>query len=320
MTGTDARILDLGLLHHYTSRTSQSFPLPPQSIWVFMDYIPRVALGHPHLLHQVLALAAVHAAYLRPGDRTKYLSHGSQHQGHAIAGMRRLLLAGADVATEEGSLALFLAAGLFLASSFASRHLYNADPSAAHTAMDEMLEIFNVVRGLRAIQEASARHIPGNVVYSLVSDRAPAEVSSSDGTLDLVRDKLDELAVFISTCRHLDQEEARTVGEGIAALILSTGDIPGSKVMTSHELRAVFVWPRVLTQDFITLLEQRHPAALIVFLYYCIVLQATEDICWFLDGWSARLTRAIGKWLGDAPWADVSRWPLETLRLKGSRY
>lgn len=319
MADTDARILDLGLLHHYTSRTSQSFSIPPQSIWVFMDYIPRVALGHPHLLHQVLALAAVHAAYLRPGDRTKYLSHGSQHQGHAIAGMRRLLLLGADVATEEGSLALFLAAGLFLASSFASRHLYNADPGAAHTAMDEMLEIFTVVRGLRAIQDASIRQIPGNVVHSLVSDRAPAEVSSG-GTLDLVRDKLDELAVFISTCRHLDQAEAHTVGEGIAALIQSTGDMPGSKVPTSHELRAVFMWPRVLAQDFIALLEQRHPAALTVFLYYCIVLQATEDTCWFLGGWSARLTRAIGKRLGDAPWADVSRWPLETLRLKGSRY
>jgi hypothetical protein len=112
-------MIDLKLMHHWTTNASLKTPVSSIAHQIyFQDDLPRMAPRFPCLLHQILALSALHFAYLHPGVSSEYSVRAFQHQNMAIGSMRDALSSGV---TRANSTAIYMTSALLVASQFTSR-------------------------------------------------------------------------------------------------------------------------------------------------------------------------------------------------------
>jgi hypothetical protein len=68
-------------------------------------------------------------------------------------------------------------------------------------------------------------------------------------------------------------------------------------------------WPGMVSDQFVALLMTRHPPALLIFIYWCAVMEGAPKR-WFLDGWAPRDGHLAMNEL-DAGWDQFLEWPRE---------
>ena len=77
---------------------------------------------------------------------------------------------------------------------------------------------------------------------------------------------------------------------------------------------AVYIWPVQVSQEFLDLLKERDPAALILLAHYCILFVPLEEKHWYMKGYSRRLLSRIYNKL-DEEWRTWLQWPIEKIGL-----
>ncbi|KAK0615374.1 hypothetical protein B0T17DRAFT_593066 [Bombardia bombarda] len=65
-------------------------------------------------------------------------------------------------------------------------------------------------------------------------------------------------------------------------------------------------WPGAVKQEYLILLSQRHPIALVIFVHWCAVMANARRV-WFLDGWAATTARPVLEYLAPE-WHDAVSW------------
>ncbi|KAI1159718.1 hypothetical protein F5B18DRAFT_664370 [Nemania serpens] len=85
----------------------------------------------------------------------------------------------------------------------------------------------------------------------------------------------------------------------------------------SRSLRniTVFRWAVIVSSDFVKLIEQRRPEALIIIAYYGILIHNARDF-WVFGDAGAFMIRSITRFLGSY-WAQWLAWPNEVLNATG---
>ncbi|KAJ5146985.1 hypothetical protein N7526_000337 [Penicillium atrosanguineum] len=78
-----------------------------------------------------------------------------------------------------------------------------------------------------------------------------------------------------------------------------------------HDTALAFIWPMRATPDYLVLLEDKRPEALLVFAYYCALLQLMSSR-WFIKGWPLSILESIRDTIEDK-WIWLLGWPLETV-------
>jgi len=76
-------MLNLELMHHYTSHAYATFTCDPALQLVWRDAVVQTALGCDFLVRSLLAVSAVHLAKVRPEKKDVYLSTAFEY--HAAA-------------------------------------------------------------------------------------------------------------------------------------------------------------------------------------------------------------------------------------------
>src|SRR5450756_201090 len=79
-------------------------------------------------------------------------------------------------------------------------------------------------------------------------------------------------------------------------------------------LDVVRFWPIKNSVEFVELLENWHPGALILLAHYCIVLHRVGAGSWSLEGSAASMLSTIGSRL-DVTWHRYIEWPLSEVGL-----
>jgi hypothetical protein len=81
-----------------------------------------------------------------------------------------------------------------------------------------------------------------------------------------------------------------------------------SPCKTVDNLGAVYIWPGSVEQEFLLLLNNRKPEALVIFAYYCVLLKKINSF-WYFDGVGEGILFAIRDELGPEfeGWIE---WPL----------
>jgi hypothetical protein len=77
---------------------------------------------------------------------------------------------------------------------------------------------------------------------------------------------------------------------------------------------AVHSWPARISQEYLDLLKDRDPGALILLAHFCILLEPLEGT-WYISGFRKRLLSRIYKKL-DQEWRQWLQWPLEEIGLQ----
>lgn len=240
-----------------------------------------------------------------------YSSKGSQHQALGLAGIREAL---SDDMTESSNYALFAASSFLITNTFATR-LKNDDSPDASAPLCAILDIFALVLGTIAIDMFAAEKLRMARPSDDFLDTTPLGVDDTF-LLPSLRIKLQDLRYKIDAAFH-DGESAqlkKTLDQGIVCFLNCTETVPGPSLFTTAQQRIMHFWPMTVGDDFKGLIRTCNPPALVIFSYYCVVLQVMEQDSWYLDGWTDALAGSLTALLRDSPWFVEASWPLERCR------
>ncbi|KAJ9224538.1 transcriptional regulator family: Fungal Specific TF [Paecilomyces variotii] len=297
---SDLHLHDLELMHHYSTVSYKTITDRESSQLVWQISVPREAVIHPFLMHGLLALSALHILELNENSqrRQHYIDLATTHQSMALALFRKEL----NDITPSNCRAMFAFSSIAAVLALAFTHTTGAEPLPL---IDEMLQIFNLLRGIHEVVQAASEWIekiadffPPNVVIDPLS--VPQEV----------RDNIAALEVLNADVKRtgLSDEEKEACEHAIAELLVSF-----EKIYSDLGHLIAFRWPVIIKPLYISLLRDRQPMALVILAHYCVPLHTLGNR-WWLKSWGYQLLETIYHQL-DISWRDTIRWPVEAVGL-----
>lgn len=303
-------VSDLELLHHFTVSTSKSLffttvdpPDERNKIWEVM--VPKVAFTHVFLLHQLLAVAAFHLAYLDPQKRKRYAVQAAQHQSMAIQGVRAAL----SNISPYNCHAIFVTASLFFIGALA-----DSRPAAESFGpnLDILLDVFSLVKGVGGVM-----------------DEAEAELKSGPFAAFFVPYQGKVGPRLAQAVEHLEQDYQQRVlalplddpvRMDLLTEIASSLEVMNRAISSSAtpEYRILAAWPITMSERFISLVRQRNPVALGLLTHYCMIMHATESGFWYTQGWGLGVMKDISTVMVP-PWDQDAAWALNLITAHSSR-
>ncbi|KAH8669065.1 hypothetical protein BX600DRAFT_266793 [Xylariales sp. PMI_506] len=294
---------DMELMHHYSTSTCFTLPRGGEVSHVWQQKIVKLAIVHDPLLHQVLAVAGFHLAYLNPAQHHNYAMLASQHQSDAARGLRGSLMN----PTPEDSHACFAAASLLIIGALASQASPGPRPDGG-PGLSDMLDIFMLARGMNAVlysYESTIQQGHFADLFKLPNYSKPMIYMEAvcgkllDFRLQLQKDTIDSAMLNI-----IDKEISNLI-ECIKQSI-KTAPVP--------EVRVSVTWPIMVTEDYLKLLQQKHPLALTVFCYYCALMHESQSHVWYTGGWGMSVAKDVMKHIPSLS-SEATRWPLAYMGL-----
>lgn len=306
----DLHLRDLELMHHYCLESYKSISQDDAFAQPFQKEVPKIALSYPFLMHGVLALSALHLAYLnKGGDRVnEYDELAAGHQTLALALFRKELVN----ITPSNSAALFVFSSIATVLAFASPQITGMH---SLSPIDEMLQISTLCRGIAEILQTSRGWLENSSdswVTDMLSNRnrslnmqpLPADIEAKLSPVYKLNADL--------TRTGLNIQEAVACEEAISALSHSF-----QQLNSGYYDLTVFRWPIVIKPVLFTLMRDRRPMALVALAHFCILLHEVSDR-WWVEGWPRILLQSIHDQL-DMSWREHIRWPMEALGLSLGR-
>lgn len=291
------------LMHHYTT-TVYRLGVRENVVHLWRDYIPQQAVKHPFLLHGLLALAALHLAFLRPEESSQRLQICDKHQAIALEKFRSILSSPIDPTLVD---ALFALAATLSVSSMA-RTCTRADTTALD--MDTVTELFMLTRGVKDMIHLSFEQIQaGPMAVLLQNQRYPefAEASlapSVSACFESIRQMMLSYGLDQSALQACQTAlgELQKIYQNIA-YISPTGDV---------ELGDVSRWQVLVPIEYIRLIQARNPPALVILSYYAAAMTAIRT-AWYTQNWAEFALSAIGQAL-DGTMQHWLAWPKEQVQ------
>lgn len=288
---TVSACLDLSLMHHYTRHTYATLVDLETAVPVWRDKFPIEAASHPFLMHGLLSLAALHIAMEDLPSHKTYVDHALQHYTSAITLYRPELIN----VTQKNCHALFgfssVAALISLAVSMASHHTGTA-------LLNDIHDIFNLLKGIHAVVEAAREWIKAGPVGDLIRDFVPRETelpSEVEETLRVLHERT-------GTCGESEERKDGYTGaiEALRMWFKNTVYKPDDRTPS-------LVWPIMVTRSYIDALAERKPMALAILAHYAIFLYDLRGY-WYAGDRGTRIIEAVTGLLSP-DWADTLLWP-----------
>ena len=134
---------------------------------------------------------------------------------------------------------------------------------------------------------------------------APLWSGFADATFHTVPEAVKRLHK-IGEGRGLNQIEAYNLATEKLEGLYSLSDVPRQRFSTVQWLLA---WPIQLRSDYLGLLGEKRPEALVILAYYGTLLHFYNR-SWVVGETGRRLVQALGEYLGPE-WKDWMQWPSE---------
>ncbi|KAK0470088.1 uncharacterized protein EV420DRAFT_1498350 [Desarmillaria tabescens] len=286
-------MLDLELLHHYTTATSPSLASDPATAGVWRTIVPKIAFGskNQYLLHAILAISALHAHHADP-TAGSYAVAANDYYLQAKIGLER-----AEMDGDPDADAVFITSSIVAIYEFATL-------SAVSLATSEWL--------------SSLRTMPSKVakIWPRLQDGAlhPMLVTLMGPTMKskvLEEPFTSSLSTLLSTAPSLpDVEELHDVSvyaaykESIRILEMSWK----ASVQKDYYMYVSGLWWSIVPSTFFRLLTERRPRALIILAHYCIMMKrvAEDGPWWVRKQWGYEAKRILS--VLDARWTPYLVW------------
>jgi hypothetical protein len=274
----------------------------------------REAFKSPFLMDELLALAAAHKSTLLDDERRDW--HRTEATRLQTRALTQFNVAHPDV-SDDNCLAVFLFSALL------GQHvLFDTFSSLQDLpgVLDKLVQCLGLHRGIAIIAGQSwpmlQDHImpPHLAAMPEIHRRTVPETSSPPGDecADLTR-LLDRSELSASSDRA-----CRTAVEVLQPMF-DAQRVTCTQSCADRRLIVVQEWPVRIPSDYISLLSQRRPEAMVILAYYAVLLHHARDY-WVVGDAGKFLIRSISEHLG-AYWAEWLVWPnhmLETSTPVGS--
>ncbi|CZR69101.1 uncharacterized protein PAC_19002 [Phialocephala subalpina] len=288
----------LELLHHYTSFTCLSLGAE-RDIQVWQEIIPRIAQSYDFLLQGVLAVSALHLSTLQTSTvrRTELVQKAMRLQNLALPAFRHSLSLG----NPDDIDAVFAFAGLVVPYMLA---ISGSSPNQIPNLDNRHPHWFHSVRGLVLLLGKIWEQLMRGPFVLLMK----RSIVTDDYTINPDDVHFVELYQILqprpSSSSH--DVEALAACRGALDELRRIAALPCSVCRTVNRVGAVYIWPGTVSQEFVKLLDQRRPEALVIFAHYCMLLKRVNHI-WCFVGVGTNMLRAVEKEL-DVEWKPWIEW------------
>ncbi|PYH30701.1 Zn(II)2Cys6 transcription factor domain-containing protein [Aspergillus neoniger CBS 115656] len=279
-------ITDLELMMQWCNSTHKSVSRGEHTDHIWRFRASEEAIAHPFLMHGLLALSSLHIARTKHDTQQRpiYLSTAVAHQAQALALFRERL---SDI-NSSNARAMFAFASVVVYYTFGLPHApESSDPWAN---VDDLLQIFTLARGVQQILK-QATSVIKNDEWSII-------FKVEDLNEDYLRDaqsSLERLHELNNACGAQDDTHDTAAYENALdrlAEMLAEARTGMPSVSTSCR------WAIRQFPEFMELLRERKPLALVILAYHCVVFHHLRD-AWYMGDRGSRVARALWDILDD---------------------
>ncbi|KAF2182946.1 hypothetical protein K469DRAFT_787057 [Zopfia rhizophila CBS 207.26] len=255
----------------------------------YLRIIMPAALSVPYVMHQILALSALHLSHTRAAQAKYYREEATALQTQALSLFN-------DALTE-------ITAG-------------NCVPTlifASFLGLHAFVTYLNLHRGVRAVTERSWKLLMQSNISSILN--------GAERSLGATSSQLQERATIVADHMHslLDHADMGTDSRMACRVTVSrlqliyqsessAGEIPREEHLSAG---LIWAWPILLSGVFTDLLMKRRPEALIILCHYAVLLHQRRRM-WLVGNAGRMLIEAITKFLGTY-WKHWLDWPNQML-------
>ncbi|KAL8955049.1 MAG: hypothetical protein Q9183_006814 [Haloplaca sp. 2 TL-2023] len=278
-----------------------------------------MALSCSYLRHGLLALSAMHYSYLElgPHQTTVYLASARSHFGQAL----NAYIPQVKTTTEESCPSLFAFATIVPILSWSFLQTIDTDLHG-RAFLDQFTGVWNFLLGAAAVAHGGRRWIHQSSMSSLVTMRhldnnlselayGPGlalqslldRIEQTDTTLDAMNSHVRDTSIEQASVTHVYRKSVEMLSNSFPRV---TGE--------PARLGAAIGWPVFIDPDFLRLLKQDDPMALIITAHYGAALHAFSDF-WWLERLGSLLTESIHQVLGESH-RPALEWPLRQVAEK----
>ncbi|KAK9849988.1 uncharacterized protein MYU51_012739 [Penicillium brevicompactum] len=210
---------EMELLHHYSTSTCYTISRLPVLQTVWRITVPRLGFASPFLLHGILALSALHLAYLKPDHHANYAAQAEFHHNLALQTVSPIL----PRIDEDNATAVYLFSTITSIISCAKPRL----PDDFWVIGDRDIEWMSLFRGTRFIIATAERTIKSGAISPILANgkrrssarnaRSTSGLSYLDDLRDLLRNHVtqaDELECYFNAIEDLSKSFATVEEEG----------------------------------------------------------------------------------------------------------
>ncbi|KAJ9285674.1 transcriptional regulator family: Fungal Specific TF [Paecilomyces variotii] len=302
----DLAVFDLELLHHYMTATCYTLSRAPAAQAVWRDQVPRIAFTMPAVLHTLLAISALHLARSDQSKRASCIAHAQMHHNAAIHAMVPIVT----------SLAPENSPGMFLFASLTCIFACARPPEGTdflvlfeHGQLSQWVRLF---RGTKAIIDYGDSEFHTGVLAPIFANGSNLAARRRQAhALEQGQMYIWELRKMVCTKCSPDKSLLQIYQEALDGLCrtLAVAMKPGDE--RRLETADVFAWLLEVSSEYLELLRQEEPIALVIFAYFCVSVRQIEWM-WWMEGLSGRLLKELHSAL-DEEYRSWLQWPQEQI-------
>lgn len=286
----------LELLYQFLSETYKTSGIDETSAKMSCQAMIKYGLSAPYLMHEILALAALHLSILRPAAQVFYRHQAVQLQTHALSQFNSTK---ADV-TVENCVPMFLFSSLLGAYELCDTFRFR--DKNFDSFLDRLIGCFHLYRGVRTVTGRSWHLLCETELRPILEDGMP-EMRKGLGL------NCQRLSALV-TSSNLSPSSIEACQQAIEYLQWAfDGQNKGSGQLDNANV--ILAWPVLVTSAYTELLTQRSPEALIILAFYGVLLYHHRAL-WVFGDAGQFLIQSISSYLG-ASWEKWLAWPNEIL-------
>ena len=270
---------------------------------------PEFAVSFPSAMHIMLAISALHLAYLRPNERQKYMTLSSRHQQNSI----QQLSGAIQNLTKELIIPVFMTSALLpiacLADMCLARHNSESPPH-----LEDVFSIFSLIRGVRDILYPIWPLLSDPDIQPIIEPIIDKYILHNNDHYPLPSPLAERMALLrnsmlesLTTYHDGSKEACHFAILELEKVIRDIAHVPPSeegqysadyRKRTDIELGVLLKWQTTVSATFVGLLKKEHTAALIVLAHWVMLVRHLGHK-WFLEGWAKMALELIRRKVGE---------------------
>jgi hypothetical protein len=299
-------------MHHYTANLHW-LGARENVVSLWRHHIPQQAFKHRFLMHGLLALGALHVAYLRPATASKYLQACDRHQAIALQKYRSILSTEPVVIDPELADALFALSAVLSLSSMARSCAVSGGNEAMD--MDAVVELFIMTKGIRNVIQLCHEHVKRSPLAEMLDMDAFIEGSAKGRLPSSMQIRFAAIRdMLLTSTSGLDDPEALEDGQSALNDLEEIYKHIAYSASTGVEIQTgdISRWQVSVSMGYVRLIRARNPPALVVLAYYAAASTAIRN-AWYLENWAECVLSGISLVLdeGMQHWLE---WPMKQVQ------
>ncbi|OBT50173.1 hypothetical protein VE04_09764, partial [Pseudogymnoascus sp. 24MN13] len=286
------RLRELELMHYWCTKTCHSFTSRLSDL--FQGYVVEESVKHDFLMESILALTCLHIASKQEDQisAASYASEGLRYQNNAV----RPFHAALHNVTPSNCHAIFACSVVTMACTIVSPLLPTSNHEKVTSTIESFLPLFDFVKGISSVVYISREWLeagPLGAMFHMKAFGAPDDVAT-------IRPPFQRLRALV-----ISNTATGEISPIVHEIYLQTIDQLEVATIKNNTVP----WLGFVGNEFIEELRMRQPLALIIFMYWGVLLNRMEEL-WWAKYLGKRLIEELSEDLirRGKEWEKATRW------------